>query len=100
MTMFDEYSDLFSSKVRLRIIAALISGPKDFTTLKKLTETTDGNLGKQMEILLEAGAVHAEKEFIGRRGKTVYSLTNEGLHSFKEYVRLLEEILEKEGTKE
>ena len=36
-----------------------------------------------MEILLEAGAVHAEKEFIGRRGKTVYSLTNEGLHSLK-----------------
>ena len=70
--MFDEYSDLFSSKVRLRIIAALISGPKDFTTLKKLTETTDGNLGKQMEILLEA-ELCMPKRIHRTKSKTVYS---------------------------
>lgn len=94
--MFSELSDLFSSKVRLSIIAALISGEKDFTTLKKLTQTTDGNLGKQMEVLCQSEAVHAMKEYTGKRSKTVYSLTDEGLESFKKYVRTLEEILESE----
>lgn len=95
--MDDRWLDLFSSKVRLRIIAALISGPKDFTSLKKLTGTTDGNLGKQMENLLEREVVRGEKEFIGRRSKTTYILTDKGLKAFKEYVGILEKILENEG---
>lgn len=33
--MFESISDIFSSKIRLSIISALISGEKDFTTLKK-----------------------------------------------------------------
>ena len=41
----------FQSRLRLAIVAALMTGPKDFTTLTKLTDATPGNLGKQLELL-------------------------------------------------
>ena len=34
----------FQSRLRLGVVAALMTGPKDFTTLTKLTEATPGNL--------------------------------------------------------
>ncbi len=37
--------EVFSNKLRLSVISALITGEKDFTELKKYTEATSGNLG-------------------------------------------------------
>ena len=43
------------SRLRLSVIAALLSGPKKFRTLQDLTGATAGNLGKQLEQLEELG---------------------------------------------
>ena len=58
------------SRLRLSVIAALLSGPKKFRTLQDLTGATAGNLGKQLEQLEEEGYLDSKKEFVGRRPNT------------------------------
>ena len=56
----------FHSKLRLAVIAALLSGPKNFRALQDLTGATPGNLGKQLELL------EAEGYLVDQDLKTVY----------------------------
>ena len=55
-------SAAFQSRLRLAVVAALMTGEKDFTALTKLTEATPGNLGRQMELLEADGLVSCKKE--------------------------------------
>ena len=64
----------FHSKLRLAVIAALLSGPKNFRALQDLTGATPGNLGKQLEVLEAEGYLRSEKAFVGRRPNTTYTL--------------------------
>jgi len=82
----------FQSRLRLGVVAALMTGPKDFTTLTKLTDATPGNLGKQMELLEGDGFVSCRKELLGKRPRSTYTLTEIGRETFLAYVRLLERI--------
>ena len=47
--------DIFSNKLRLAILAALVMEPKTFRDLKEITLATDGNLGGQLSKLEECG---------------------------------------------
>lgn len=82
----------FQSRLRLAVVAALMTGPKDFTTLTKMTEATPGNLGKQMEFLEQDGFVTCRRELLGRRPRSTYRLTETGRETFLAYVRMLEKI--------
>ena len=83
----------FQSRLRLAVVAALMSGPKDFTTLTKITEATSGNLGKQMELLEEEGFITCKRELLGKRPRSTYNLTETGRETFLAYVRMLEKIV-------
>lgn len=83
----------FQSKLRLGAVAALMAGPKDFTTLQKLTAATAGNLGKQLETLEAEGYISSRKEFLSRRPRTTYELTQTGRETFLSYVKLLESVV-------
>ncbi len=89
-----EIPSAFQSKLRLGAIAALMAGPRDFTTLQKLTDATAGNLGKQLETLEAEGYIASRKEFFSRRPKTTYELTEKGRETFLSYVALLERIVD------
>lgn len=91
--MFDSFSEIFASKLRLMVVSALFVGQKDFTTLKKLTGATDGNLGRQMEILVTNGFVNMTKESVGKRSRTTYCLSNEGRNALINYVDELSNII-------
>ncbi len=91
--MLEEYSDIFSSKLRLGVITALFSGEKDFTSLKKLLDATDGNLGRQLAILEQAGFITARKMQVGKRPRTIYDITQNGKAAFEAYVKALERVL-------
>lgn len=82
----------FQSRLRLAVVAALMTGPKDFTTLTKLTDATPGNLGKQLELLEEDHFLTCERELLGRRPRSTYHLTDLGRETFLAYVRMLEKI--------
>ena len=89
----NEIPAAFQSRLRLAVVAALMTGAKDFTTLTKLTEATPGNLGKQMELLEADGLVSCERELLGRRQRSTYQLTPAGRETFLAYVRMLESIV-------
>ena len=78
--------DIFSNKLRLAILAALVMEPKTFRDLKEITLATDGNLGGQLSKL---------EECVKRKPQTTYELTDVGRTAFKEYVDLLDRIIRK-----
>lgn len=84
----------FSNKLRLAIIASLVTAPKTFRELKELLSVTDGNLGGQLKKLEEYEIVKVVKEFVNKKPQTTYSLTEEGRLLFREYVELLADIVE------
>ena len=90
--MFSDLSSVFSNKLRLWIISLLLSGEKDFAALRRETGATDGNLGRQLEILAQAGFVSVRKSE-GLRPRSCYSLTETGEAAFMSYVELLENIV-------
>lgn len=83
----------FQSKLRLSVIAALLSGPQSFRALQDLTGATPGNLGKQLEGLEADGYLQSKKAFVGKRPNTTYTLLPFGREQFTQYVALLEAIL-------
>ncbi len=84
----------FQSRLRLAVVAALLTGPKNFRTLQDLTGATPGNLGKQLEQLEGEGFLASKKEFVGRRPNTTYRLLPYGREQFAQYVALLESLLD------
>ena len=80
--------EMFQSKLRLMIISALIRQPLSFSALRQLTGATDGNLSVQISKLSEAGYITVRKEFAG--------MTPLGRDSFRQYVELLNSILQGE----
>ncbi len=83
----------FQSRLRLAVVAALMTGEKDFTSLTKLTDATPGNLGKQLELLEAEGYLSCRRELLGRRPRSTYQLTESGRETFLAYVRMLENIV-------
>lgn len=85
--------DIFGNKLRVAVLAALITDEKTFRELKEITGATDGNLGAQLIKLEECEVVASKKEFIKRKPQTTYQITDIGRKMFREYVELLEEII-------
>ncbi len=92
MSEFDyqQLDDIIHSRIRLAIIAVLITlDEAEFNFLKEKVNTTDGNLSVHIRKLEEAGYVTMKKEFIDRKPRTVYSLSNKGKKAFELYVERL-----------
>lgn len=88
--------EIFQSKLRLMIISALIRQPLSFSVLRQLTGATDGNLSVQITKLSEAGYITVRKEFAGKKPLTTCELTPLGRDNFRQYVELLNSILQGE----
>jgi len=86
---------------RLKIMASLNKlGPDatlDFTRLKSILETTDGNLGTHLDALDKAGYITVEKLFEGRKPRTRVKATPAGRRAFKDHVAYLREIINAGG---
>ena len=87
-----EIPSAFQSRLRLAVVAALMTGPKDFTTLTRLTEATPGNLGRQLELLEAENILSCSREMTGKRQRSTYQLTQAGRDIFLAYVEMLEKI--------
>lgn len=88
--------EIFQSKLRLMIISALIRQPLSFFALRQLTGATDGNLSVQISRLSDAGYISVRKEFTGKKPLTACELTPIGRDSFRQYLELLNSILQGE----
>jgi len=89
-----DLDSLFLSTIRLGIMSALAGGDElDFTFLKRVLETSDGNLGAHLRRLEDAGMIRSRKRFIARRPNTSYKITAKGSRAFTDYVRNLAALL-------
>jgi DNA-binding HxlR family transcriptional regulator len=82
-------------RMRLGIISALaVNDSLSFNELKKLLQTTDGNLSVHARRLEEAKYVDCEKSFEGRMPKTAYRLTAAGRKAFERYLDHMEALIQ------
>lgn len=90
----EDINKAFESKVRLGIMSILsVNEAVDFVTLKNLLELSDGNLASHTRNLEELGYIKSNKQFIGRKPNTTFSLTPEGREAFKKHINALEAFL-------
>ena len=88
----------FESKARLGIMSILIVNESvDFVTLKNLLDLTDGNLASHSWSLEEFGFIQCQKQFIGRRPNTTFSVTQKGREALAKHLNALEEFLKNQN---
>jgi DNA-binding HxlR family transcriptional regulator len=94
MSIIDKLNKDFESRVRLGIMSVLIVNDWiDFTEMKTILNITDGNLASHSNALEKSGYIEIKKEFVGKKPKTSYRLTNNGRSAFKEHLLSLEKLM-------
>jgi DNA-binding HxlR family transcriptional regulator len=85
---------LIHERLRLGILSALVNGNLTFNELKKLLETTDGNLSVHARKLEDAQYISCTKTFENRLPKTEYHLTATGRRALERYLDHMEALIE------
>lgn len=89
-----ELDPMIHERIRLGIVSALaVNDRLSFNELKRLLNTTDGNLSVHARKLEEAGYLACDKYFDGRIPKTEFRLTATGRKSLQRYLDRMEEII-------
>ena len=85
---------IIHERLRLGILSALaVNESMSFGDLKKLMQTTDGNLSVHARKLEEASYVTCTKSFEGRVPKTEYSITAAGRRALERYLDHMEALI-------
>ncbi len=93
-TAAPELDRLIHERIRLGIVSALAANESlSFNDLKKLLQTTDGNLSVHARKLEEAKYIVCAKYFEGRLPKTVYRLTTSGRQALESYLDQMEALI-------
>ena len=86
---------LIYEPIRLRIVSSLaVNRSLTFNELKKLLDTTDGNLSVHARKLEEAEYIVCSKSFEGRMPKTQYRLTETGRRALEKYLNHMEALIQ------
>src|SRR6476619_8259322 len=86
---------LIHERLRLGILSALsVNESLTFGELKKLLDTTDGNLSVHARKLEEAGYLSCTKSFEGRMPRTEYKLTAAGRRALERYLDHMEALIQ------
>ena len=89
-----ELDRVIHERLRLGIVSALaVNETLTFTDLKRIMNTTDGNLSVHARRLEEAGYVAVKKSFEGRVPRTEYRLTAEGRRALERYLDHMEALI-------
>ena len=85
---------IIHERLRLGIVSALsVNETLTFRELKKILDTTDGNLSVHARKLEEAGYIGCEKKFEGRLPRTEYTLTDTGRTALESYLTHMEALI-------
>jgi DNA-binding MarR family transcriptional regulator len=94
MGIIDKLNKDFESRVRLGIMSILmVNDWVDFTEMKSLLDITDGNLASHSSALEKGEYIEVKKEFVGKKPKTSYRVTNKGCVAFEQHLKSLEKLL-------
>jgi len=84
----------FENRVRLAVMSILVVNESaDFNSLKQMLHLTDGNLATHIALLENKRYVKVEKEFVGKKTLTTYSVTPPGRRAFAEHLNALEKLI-------
>jgi len=85
---------LIHERLRLGILSALaVNDSLSFNDLKKLMQTTDGNLSVHARKLEEANYISCTKSFEGRVPRTEYAITSAGRRALERYLDHMEALI-------
>lgn len=86
---------LIHERLRLGILSALsVNESLTFNELKKLLDTTDGNLSVHARKLEEAGYLSCTKTFAGRVPRSDYKLSAAGRRALERYLDHMEALIQ------
>jgi DNA-binding HxlR family transcriptional regulator len=89
-----ELDRLIHERMRLAIVSALaVNHSLSFNELKRLLETTDGNLSVHARKLEEANYIICTKSFEGRMPRTEYRLSPQGRRALERYLDHMEALI-------
>jgi len=89
-----ELDRIIHERLRLGILSALaVNTSLTFNDLKKLLNTSDGNLSVHARKLEEAEYISCEKTFEGRMPKTEYRMTAAGRRALERYLDEMEALI-------
>lgn len=84
----------FESRVRLGIMALLsVNDSVEFNELKEQLDLTDGNLASHVSALEKLNYLQVFKEFVGKKPRTTYQITEKGKKAFSLHVEALGKLL-------
>jgi len=90
----NDLDKIIHERMRLGIISALAANEKmSFGDLKKLLDTSDGNLSVHARKLEDAGYVDCKKSFAGRTPLTEYKITASGRKALERYLDHMEALI-------
>lgn len=90
----EKLDKLIHERLRLGILSALsVNDSLTFNELKKLLESTDGNLSVHSRKLEQAGYISCSKTFEGRVPKTIFKLTAAGRRALEHYLDHMEALI-------
>jgi DNA-binding HxlR family transcriptional regulator len=89
MLKISQLNKEFESRVRLGIMSVLmVNDWVDFNEMKQLLEVTDGNLASHSSALEKSNYIEIKKEFVGKKPKTSYRVTQAGRKAFEDIYQL------------
>jgi DNA-binding MarR family transcriptional regulator len=90
-----DFDKLVHQPTRLQVFAYLYrQGETGFPELVEDLELTEGNLSSHLQRMEDAGAVTVNKEFVDRKPRTTYDLTEEGRELFEQHIETLEALID------
>jgi DNA-binding MarR family transcriptional regulator len=93
----ESFDEIIHQSTRLKIMSALMAlsagDSLDFSSLIKMLNLSDGNLGAHIQKLEEAGYIAVQKTFVDRKPRTFLQATSKGKHRFEEHVKALKAIV-------
>jgi len=94
MSIIDGLNKDFESRVRLGIMSVLVVNEWiDFTEMKTLLSITDGNLASHSTALEKKEYIEIKKEFVGKKPRTSYRVTDKGRKAFAAHLSFLEKLM-------
>ncbi len=94
MSLISGLNKEFESRVRLGIMSVLMVNEwVDFTEMKNLLQVTDGNLASHSTALEKNEYIEIKKEFVGKKPRTSYKITEVGKLALQQHLTFLEKIM-------
>ena len=90
----EERAKVIHERARLAMMSALAARKRlSFSELRELLGLTDGNLSVHAAVLEDYGLIRVKKEFVDKKPRTTFAITDKGEREFARYVEELERML-------